>query len=282
MRKLRTCNNARLNTGVSRCLPDFGKMIGAILVGYGTKLPSELTADKLEELAHEDTPSRIYGIMRFVEYAKEGGEPQTSAVGYGPEEITGYSALKETYTLDKFYPELNSAIVRAGNSKRGVYFFDENYMLYGINDGTDVLAPYPLNCVYSNATPHPTSSAKATMTVTFAHENTKDVFVNYDYVQLDFDPSRLVLGLTEVSLVKVGSTGNSYKIVENVGGYDLTPIVGPLIATAGETVFNGSPTAVAYNDKDATISVTITGGGDVTLKSPKALYEKDIKGIEQV
>ena len=74
MRQTRQCADAQLSTGVSKCQPDFGKMKGAIITEHGTKLPADLTADKLEELAHEDRPGRIYGVGEFVEYAKEGGE----------------------------------------------------------------------------------------------------------------------------------------------------------------------------------------------------------------
>ena len=54
MRKIRSCTNAQLNTGISKCPPEFGKMKGAILVEPGTKLPEDLTGDKLEELCHAD------------------------------------------------------------------------------------------------------------------------------------------------------------------------------------------------------------------------------------
>ena len=63
MRKLRTCDTAQLYTGVSKCAPDFGKMRVAILVKPGTKLPEDLTADKLEKLAHASRNERIYGIV---------------------------------------------------------------------------------------------------------------------------------------------------------------------------------------------------------------------------
>lgn len=282
MRKTRTCANAQLNTGVSKCPPDFGRMIGAIVTGINAKLPGGLTADALEMLAHADVNERIYGIVRFTEYAKNGGEAQTAANGYGPTEVTGYSARTDAYTLDKFYPELHASITRASNVARGVYFFDENNMLYGINDGTDVLAPYRMSCVYSDATPHPTSSAKATMTVTFSHEDAKKSITDFDYEQLDFDPSKLTLGLTEVLMTKVTDGGSAYKLVEKVGGYDVTGIYGPLIASAGATVLNGSTSAATYNEADNTVTIATTGSSEVSLKAPKVLFENDIKGIIQV
>lgn len=282
MRKLRTCDTAQFNTGVSKCPPDFGKMLGAIIVEDGTKLPADLTADKLEKLAHAMGSERIYGIVRFVEYAPEGGEPQSAANGYGPEEFTGFSARKDTFNLNKFYPELHSAITRTAHLSRGVYFFDENNMLYGLNDGTDTLAPYPVSSVYSKATPHPTSSAKSTMSVTFCHVDAKAAAINFDYVQLDFNPLKLTLGLVGVKLEKTGTTGDSYKLYEAAGGYDVTPIYGPLIATAGNSVVSGTTTAISYEDSTKTLTIASSAGAEIRLKDPSVLYENDIKGIEQV
>lgn len=282
MRKLRTCNTVQFNTGVSKCPPDFGKMLGAIIVEDGTKLPADLTADKLEKLAHASGSGRIYGIIRFVEYAPEGGEPQSAANGYGPEEFTGFSARKDTFTLNKFYPELHSAITRTAHLSRGVYFFDENNMLYGLNDGTDTLAPYPMSSVYSKATPHPTSSAKPSMSVTFCHVDAKAAAISFEYIQLDFNLLKLTLGLTGVKLEKVGTAGDAYKLYEAFGGYDVTPIYGPLIATAGEAVVSGAASAFAYDETTQTLTIAASADADVRLKSPAVLYDNDIKGIEQV
>lgn len=279
MRELRTCDTARFNTGVSKCPPDFGKMLGAILVDYGVKLPAELTADKLEELAHASGNNRVYGIFRFTEYAKNGGEAQTSANGYGPEEFTGFSARKDTYTLNKFYPELHAALTRTAHLPRGVYFFDENNVLYGLNDGTDTLAPFPMASVYSDATPHPTSSAKSTMSATFAFEDAKAAVVDFDYVKLNFNPQKCVLGLVDVVMAKVGESG--YKLYEKVGGYDVTPIYGPMIVAAGSKVIRGTSSAISYNEDEQTLTISSTGGS-VGLQSPAVLYENGIKGIEQV
>lgn len=279
MRKLRTCDSAHLNTGISKCPPNFGKKKMAIIVPYGTKLPADLDADKLEELAHAALASRIYGVGTFTEYAKNGGEAQTSTDGYGPEEVTGYSPLKETYNL-KYAPEVHAAFVRAKGSKWGVYFVDEDLMLYGENDGTDTLAPFPMANIYTDVTPSPTSSAKASMTITFSYEDTEKAYENYDFVKLDFNPMKLVLGLIGILLEKVGTSGDKYKIVEKVGGYDATEIYGPLLATAGATVLEGATAAAAYNEADKTL--TITGSASARLKDPATLFEKGIKGIEQV
>lgn len=280
MRKLRNCESSQLFTGVSKCAPDFNKMLGAILVKPGTKLPANLTAEALERLAHADRNERIYGILNFNEYAKNGGEPQTAAVGYGPTKVTGISARQDTFTLDKFYPELDASLTKTSNTPWDVYFIDEDYNLHGISDGTDLLAGYPMSCVYSDSTPFPTSSAASTMNVVFCHKNAKRAKTNFDYQPLGFDPFELTLGLTPVKMEKVAETGNDYKLYEALGGHDVTGIYGPLIADSGNVVINGTTTAVGYNEGAKTL--TITGTGTISLKAPKVLYENDIKGIEQV
>lgn len=281
MRKLRTCDSAQLNTGFSKCEIPYDKLLGAIVVPYGTKLPADLTADKLEELAHEDPATRISVIRRFVEAAKNGGETQTSAVGYGPEQITGISARKDTMTIDRYSIAVDAAISKAGNNKCGVYYYDCDGILYGINDGTDVLAPFPMSNIYSDSTPFKTSGNAAQLTVTFSHEDAKLSKENADFVKLDFHPDKVEnVALTEVVLKKSTDSGSSYKLYEKVGGYDVTPIYGPLIVAAGDTVINGSTSAATYNEADGTL--TIAGTGEVSLKSPKILYQNDIKGIIQV
>ena len=230
MRKLRTCDDSHLNTGLSKCPVDFARMKGAIIVPYGSKLPAELTSEKLVELAHEDDSLRIYGIGGFCEYAPEGGEAQTGAVGYGGLRVTGYSDRADTFTLDKNYPELHSSLTKSSGKAWGAYFYDEKNFLYGLDDGSDTLAPFPMSTIHSNATPYSTSSAKSTMTVKFCHEDARAAIENADFIKLDFNPARLTLGLVAVKLVKTGDTGNDYKLIEKVGGYDLTPMFGTLLS----------------------------------------------------
>lgn len=267
-----------LYSGSSACPIDFDKLKYAILLEPGTKLPKDLTAQKLEELAHADGAARIIGIGEFTEYAKNGGEIQTSANGYGGEEITGVSARKDTTTLKKYNPVLHAGLTKAGNKEWDVYFIDEEGVIYGINDGTEVLAGFPMNNVYSDATPHPTSSAKSVMTVTFSYANPKQAITKFDFNRLSFDVKRLTLGLKPVQLVKL-ETGK-YKLIEAVGGTDVTSIYGPLIESAGAAVLDGATAAATY-DK-ATNALTITATGDVRLKSPSVLFANDVKGIEQV
>lgn len=280
MKNLRKCNNGHLNTGISKCPVDFARMKGAIIVPYGSKLPANLSVEALTKQAHADEAERIYGIVGFCEFAQEGGEAQTGAVGYGGLQVTGYSDRADTYTLDKNYPELHASLTKCAGNKFGAYYFDEKNMLYGLNDGTDELAPFPMNTIHSNATPYSTSGSKSTMTVKFCHEDSRAAIENADYVQLDFNPQRATLGLTGVKLIKVSDSGNEYKLIEAVGGYDLTSIFGPLMAD-NANVINGV-TAVTYDEDKEALTLTVTGSATPALKAPKLLLEAGISGIEQV
>ncbi len=280
MRNLRKCNSWHLNTGISKCPVDFARMKGAIIVPYGSKLPADLSVEALTKQAHADEAERIYGIVGFCEFAQEGGEAQTGAVGYGGLQVTGYSDRADTYTLDKNYPELHASLTKCAGNKFGAYYFDEKNMLYGLNDGTDELAPFPMNTIHSNATPYSTSGSKSTMTVKFCHEDSRAAIENADYIQLDFNPMRATLGLTGVKLIKVGDTGNDYKLIEAVGGYDLTSTFGPLMAD-NTNVISGA-TAVAYDTDKEVLTLTVNGSATPALKAPKLLLEAGISGIEQV
>jgi len=281
MRKIRTCVGATLNTGVSKCHLDPEKVKGAILLPRGTKLPAELSATKLKELCHADRPDRIYPVKPFIEYAKNGGDPNVAANGYGPSKMTGINALTETFTMDSFYPELSASLIKTANQEWDVYFFDEKNVLYGINDGTDLLAGITMSTVYANPTPHPTSSAAATMDISFAFANTREYLENIDFVQLDFNIESSLVGLTLVELVKAGDSGNDYKLLEKIGGYDLTSTYGSLMATKATTLINNAGTGVTYNEDSKTITIATTGSAVPSLKAPSVLFENGIEGIEQ-
>lgn len=282
MKKPRKCESSQLYTGTTKCPPNFGKMAVAILVKPGTKLPANLTGNALEKLIHATRTERAYGIVGLCEYSKNGGEVQTSANGYGPEQVTGVSARKDSFDLLDFYPELDSSLMRTTNTPWDVYFIDDEHNLHGIDDGTDVLAGYPMSSVYSESTPIASSSNKASMQVVFCHKNAKLSKTKFDYVSLDFDYSSLVLGLLAVKLVKTTDEGNNYKIIESVGANDVTAIYGPLIAEAGADVINGTTTAVTYDETTETLTIAAANGVTPSLKAANVLYENDIKGIEQV
>lgn len=284
MRTLRTCESAQLYTGVSKCPPNFSKVRAAILVKPGTKLPAKLTLEAIEKKIHADLGERAYGIVGFCEYAKNGGEVQTSAVGYGSEQVTGVSARKDIFDLEKYYPELDSSLMRTANSEWDAYFIDEDGYLHGMNDDTDTLAGYPMSSVYGESTPIPTSSNRATMQVVFCHENAKLSKIKADYVPLGFNINfkKTVLGILAVKLEKFGEAGSTYKLYEAVGGNDITSIYGPLIASAGADVMIGVTSAVSYNSDSNTLTIAASAGATPRLKSASELYEHGIKGIEQV
>ena len=283
MKPYRTCESSQLHTGASKCAPNFEIMRGAILMAPGQKLPADLTADELEKLVHADLPNRAYVIVRFAEYAKNGGEVQTAANGYDGERPTGVSARKDTFTLNAFNPILDASLTEGFNQERDVYFFDGDNILYGIDDGTDEMAGYPMNSVYSDTTPFRTSSASPTQTITFVHSDAKVAKTKFQFRKLAFNinSKSLVTGLIPVEIVPTSDGNGTFKILEQIGGYDVTAIYGPLLVAAGEDVVLAPASAITYNSKDKTIECA--GGNTVPrIAQPSVLLEKGIKGIEQV
>lgn len=276
MRKIRNCIGNSLATGKSGCQIDFGKIKAIILVPHGKTLGSNLAKGQFEKMCHADVPDRIYPIKTVVEYAKNGGEPQTSAVGYGGNGVTGISARTDTFTIDKYSEHLASSLTKNMNKHLDAYYVDENNLLIGINNGGDVLAGISMSTVYPNVTPHPTSSAKASMTVSCCLEDARAAIENFDYVQLDFNPLDELNGLVLVDLVENGGS-NKYKLIETIGGYDRTAEFGPTIASKASTVLNSVSTA-SY--ADGFLTLTMTSGSMPSLKSPSVLQANDITGIE--
>lgn len=278
MRKIRTCKGAQMNTGGSACSIDWKKVKGAIIVEPGVKLPDEITGEKLLELCHADRPGRIYPILPFLEYAKNGGEPQVNAIGYGPSEYNGLNAQTDTFTLKKFDEVLNAQLLKCANKGWDVYFWNQDNMLIGYNDGTNILSGIPMSSIYPTVTQYPTSSAKSAMTVSFAHEDAEDSLLNFDYVQLDFNPKNFIKGLVDVRFEKI-ETENAYKIIEVIGGYDRTEEFGSLIAD-GATEIMDNVTSATYSN--GIITIVPKAGAAPSLKAPSVLFEKGIRGIEQV
>lgn len=278
MRKLRTCKGAQFNTGGSACKIDWGKVKGAIMVKPGTKLPAGMTSEELAELCHADRPGRIYPIFPIYEYAKNGGDPQVSAIGYGGSQFNGLNAQTDTFTLERFDEILNAQLLKCANKGWNVYFWNGDNLLIGYNDGTDLLAGIPMSTVYPTVTQFPTSGAKSTMTVSFCHEDAEDSQLNFDYIQLDFNPKNFLMGLVEVVFAKTEGE-NTYKLFEKFGAYDRTEEFGALIADGAVEVLN-NVTSATY--ADGVITIVPKVGATPTLKAPSVLFEKGIKGIEQV
>lgn len=274
MRPTRNCFQADFNSGKSGCPIDYGKIKGAIIVPAGEKLPAGFDGEDLREACHADVPNRIYPVVTFVEYAKNGGEPQVSAIGYGPNKVTGINAQTDTFTLDEVDYGLNAELLKSKNMKRDVYYFDENGVVYGVNDGTDVLAGIPMACIYPTIVPHPTSSAKESLTVSFCHVDAEKSQQNYDFITTGIHLEDSLIGLVPVELVKDGD--NKYHIVEKIGGYDRTAEFGATIASNASAVIDGI-SAATY--ADGALTLTVTQGATPSLKAPSALYAKGIEGI---
>lgn len=276
MRPIRNCNRGNLNTGKSQCPLDLAHIIGAMVVPRGFEFPADATASSLKQACHADRPNRIMPIMVFVEYAKEGGEASISAVGYGGNQVTGVSARTDTYTMAQHDPALAASLSKAMNLPFDVFYFDENNVVYGRRVGEKLLG-FPITTLYPTVTPHPTSSTPATLTVSFAFENARDAIEEFDYVQLDFNLKDSLVMLTEVELVETATTGK-YKIVEKVGGYDLTPKFATTITESAASVLDGV-TAATYDTATETLTLTVSSGSTPALKAPSALYTAGIYGI---
>ena len=279
MRNLRKCNTGHLNTGISKCPVDFARMKGAIIVPYGSKLPANLSVEALTKQAHADEAERIYGIVGFCEFAQEGGEAQTGAVGYGGLQVTGYSDRADTYTLDKNYPELHASLTKCAGNKFGAYYFDEKNMLYGLNDGTDELAGIPVT-IYPSGNDHPGASDKSSLAVNVSYVDVEEYMMKLDVVPLDYAARSAVYGLMPVTLEKVGSSGNNYKLVEYYGKGDATAKFGELISDNVASVLNGA-TAATYDATNNYITVTLASDSTApTLKAASVLEANGIYGIE--
>lgn len=275
MRRIRNCNRGELNTGKSQCPLDFAHIVGAIIAEVGYEFPADATAESMKEACHADRPDRIMPIMTFVEYAKEGGEPNLSAIGYGGNQVNSVSTRTDTFTLDRYYPDLAASLSKAMNLPFEVFYFDENDVVYGRRVG-NTLRGFPIATLYPNVTPHPTSSNPATLTVSFAFQNARDAIEDFDYDELDFSIKDALVCLTQVELLNTST--NKYKIVEKIGGLDLTARYASLITTSATSVLNGV-TAASYDDVDNVLTLTVSTGATPSLKAPSALYDAGVYGI---
>lgn len=275
MRPIRNCKRGELNTGKSQCPLDLAHIIGAMVVPRGFEFPADATASSIREACHADRSERIMPIMVFVEYSKEGGEASISAVGYGGNQVTGVSPRTDTYTMAQHDPALAASLSKAMNLPFEVFYFDENDVVYG-RRVADALRGFPITTLYPTVTPHPTSSNPATLTVSFAFENARDAIEEFDYVQLDFNLKDSLVMLTEVELANTGT--NKYKIVEKVGGYDLTSKYASIITESAATVLDGV-TAATYDEATETLTLTVSSGSTPALKAPSVLYDAGIEGI---
>lgn len=281
MRKIRNCTAGLLNTGSSKCPIEYKHIKGAIVVEHGITLPDTLDSQTLEEKCHADRPDRLYPISTFVEYSKDGGTPQVSAVGYGGNQVSSYNARTDTFTLEKYSEQLAAQISRVMNAKFDVFYWDEHNRIYGVRGNDGSLHGFPMSTIYPDATPHPTSGDVATLTVNFCHSDAQLSIEKFDFIELDFDPSEFAIGLTEVELLKTGDGDNKYKLVEKIGGYDLTERYGQQLADKATTALVGA-TSCTYDEEAKVLTIVPAASAKPALAKASVLYTNKIVGIEAV
>ena len=270
----RTCQGSSdFNSGVSQCPGQTGKVKAIILVMHGYKLPATLSADELEKACHANRPGRLYPIKTVVEYEPSGGEAQTSATGYGPTKVTGFSAKEDTYTLDSYDANLKANLMLAKKAQMDAYIVDENNVIYGMSDGTDQMAGIPMAGVYPGGQDFDSSSQVANLTVTLLYQDYEKYMKNAYAIQAGFDVVGALQGLVYVDFVKVEDT--KYKLVEHFGGMDVTEYYGALLQTNAEEALP-DVTSVSYAGGLITVAT-----GEPVLAAPSVLQTVGITGIEQ-
>lgn len=274
-RKVRTCSSSTLNTGKSVCPIPFGKVKEIILAPVGYDISDNITGAQLLTACHADLPSRIYPILGIVEYAKDGGDANVSAVGYGPNEYNGMNAATDQFTVGKYDAALVRNLLKSANAPLAAFYVDEDNVIHGKRDGNGKLVGFPMTSVYPNATPHASSGSKATLVVNLAHEDVEDDYLNYDYIQLDFNPANYLVGLVEVVFEETATTGK-YKLIEKVGGLDVTANFGSALATGASTCMP-SASSVSYDSTNEVIIAT----GTPALAKPSVLHAAGVDGIVQ-
>ncbi|MBO4549526.1 MAG: hypothetical protein J5733_02240 [Bacteroidaceae bacterium] len=280
MRHTRSCVDVNLATGRSGCQLDLGKIRAIIIVPHGQILQlwdnNILTNKQLVRArVHTNEPFRIFPINGIVDYAKSGGEPQVSAVGYDGNGVTGISARTDTFTLSKYSEHIAASLTKNMNKRFDVYYVDENNVMYGIQkDGQ--LYGFPMLTIYTNATPHPTSSAQATMTISCCLENAREAIECFDYHELKGEILDELEGLVPVDLVETATTGK-YKVVETIGGYDRTAEFGAVTAQSLAGLFNGI-TAASY--ENGLLTLTAEQGVTPSIKAASVLFAAGITHIE--
>lgn len=278
MKKYRDCGSEIFNTGSSKCpfVPDYVKAI--ILTPEDMVIKDDELEEKLEEMIHADRPGRIYPIGPIAEYAPSGGEAQTSKQGYGPSQITSYSELIEAWTLENYDEGLLANLMKLKNERMRALFVDKNNVVYGQHDTDTTIKGYLMSSIYpSSVQRFKTSGDNASMAVSLVYDDVEKAWMETKSLQGETDLVEKAKGLVWVDIVKVGSGGSSYKVVEHYGRYDLTTVYGSLLAKT-EGVWAGV-SAAKYNAADGTLS--LTSSSTPTLLSPAQLFTAGIKGIEQ-
>ena len=278
MSRIRSCASNSFFTGKSVCEIDYDKIKYLLLTKHGVKLQYD-TLDNLRAMCHADMPNRAYGFPQIVNWEPNGGEVQTSQVGYGPNVYNGVSARTDAFTVDKFRHYLRAEILKNVDEEFDMYLIDAKNNLYGLNDQTDELAGIPVT-IYPSGNDHPGASDKASLAVNVSYVDVEEYMMKLDVVPLDYAARSAVYGLMPVTLEKVGSTGNNYKLVEYYGKGDATAKFGELISDNVASVLNGA-TAATYDATNNYITVTLASDSTApTLKAASVLEANGIYGIE--
>lgn len=278
MSRIRSCASNSFFTGKSVCEIDYDKIKYLLLTKHGVKLQYD-TLDNLRAMCHADLPNRAYGFPQIVNWEPNGGEVQTSQVGYGPNVYNGVSARTDAFTVDKFRHYLRAEILKNVDEEFDMYLIDAKNNLYGLNDQTDELAGIPVT-IYPSGNDHPGASDKASLAVNVSYVDVEEYMMKLDVVPLDYAARSAVYGLMPVTLEKVGSSGNNYKLVEYYGKGDATAKFGELISDNVASVLNGA-TAATYDATNNYITVTLASDSTApTLKAASVLEANGIYGIE--
>lgn len=276
MGRIRTCAGKNFFSGKSVCEIDYDKIKSLILMKHGVKLDYSTLSD-LRACCHADLPDRAYGFPTIINWEPNGGEAQTSQVGYGPTYYNGMSARTDAFTLDKFRHYLRAEILKNVDEVFDMYLIDKANNLYGLNDDTDTLAGIPVT-IYPSGNDHPGASDKESLIVNVVYEDVEEYMINLDVVPLDFRANTAVYGLMPVTLEKQGDTSN-YKVIEYYGKGDCTAKYGALLATNVTYAFN-NVTAATYDADNEVLALTVTAQTTPSLKAASALCAKGIYGIE--
>ena len=280
MSRLRTCKSDSFFTGQSVCEIDYSRIRGMVLVEHGTTLNYESLSD-LRAACHADLPDRAYGLPPIINWEPNGGEAQVSQIGYGPNSFNGMSPRTDALTLDAFRHYLRAQILNNANKVFDMYLFDDKKQVYGLNvSGSDTLAGIPVT-IYPSGNDHAGASDKASLVVNVVYQDVEDYMKRLDVVPLDYEVLTAIYGLMPVELVKQGSTGSNYKVVEKYGSADATAKYGALLAGTNATNCMDDITAATYNAQDNVLSVTLaTGKTAPVLKKASSLCTAGVYGIE--
>ena len=278
MSRIRTCTSHEFFTGKSVCEIDYDKIKWVVLTQHGVKL-SYSTGEALRTMCHAASGSRAFGFPQIVNWEVNGGEAQTSQVGYGPNTYNGVSARTDTFTMDMFRHYLRAVILKNVDEEFDMYLIDYKNNLYGLNDGSDTLAGIPVT-IYPSGNDHPGASDKASLAVNVVYSDVEEYMINLDVVPLGFNATNYVFGLMPVTLVETAASSGKWKVIEYYGKGDATAKYGELLATNASSALNGV-SACTYDAEANALTITLgTGATATSLKAASVLAGLGIYGIE--